>query len=117
MVTRKDRKHYSREFKEEAVKRSFQAGKPVAEVARELNISVHLLYRWRDLLARQGAKKALSDDEQKAVASQGDEIKRLKKENARLLEEREILKKSLVFFAKDGEKSSDSSKNTEENSK
>lgn len=117
MVTRKDRKHYSREFKEEAVKRTFEAGKPVAEVARELNISVHLLYRWRDLYAREGAEKASPNDEQKAISDQNAEIKRLKKENARLLEEREILKKSLVFFAKEQEKGSDSSKNTEENSK
>lgn len=116
MVTRKDRKNYSQEFKEEAVKRTFEAGKPVAEVARELNISVHLLYRWRDLYAREGSKQAVSGNEQKPVSDQDAEIKRLRKENARLLEEREILKKSLVFFAKEEEKSSDSSKNTEENS-
>jgi len=40
-MTRKDRKRYSREFKIEAVRQSYESGKPVAEVARELDISVH----------------------------------------------------------------------------
>ena len=48
MTTRKDRKRYSKEFKFQAIKRSEESGKPVSEVARELDISVHKLYRWRD---------------------------------------------------------------------
>ena len=48
-MTRKDRKRYSREFKLEAVRRASESGKPATEVARELDISVHHLYRWRKL--------------------------------------------------------------------
>ena len=48
MVTRKDRKRYSKEFKTQAIKRCEESGKPVTEIARELDISVQRLYRWRD---------------------------------------------------------------------
>ena len=53
-MTRKDRKRYSREFKLEAVRQVNESGKPVTEVARELGISVHLLYRWRDEVQNEG---------------------------------------------------------------
>ena len=47
-MANKDRKRYSREYKLEAVRRSFEAGKTAAEVARELDIPVYQLYKWRD---------------------------------------------------------------------
>ena len=55
-MTRKDRKRYSREFKLEAVRRANESGELVTEVARELDISVHHLYRWCDEAAKQGEK-------------------------------------------------------------
>lgn len=48
-MTRKDRKRYSREFKFEAVRCANESGKPVAEFARELDVGLHQLYRWRGL--------------------------------------------------------------------
>ena len=107
-MTRKDRKRYSREFKLEAVKRANESGKPVAEVARELDISVHHLYRWRDQAAKEGDKVFPGHGK----TNSQDELTRLRRENTRLREERDILKKSLIFFAKDEEQGSDSSKNT-----
>ena len=112
-MTRKDRKRYSREFKLEAVRRANESGKPVTEVARELDISVHHLYRWRDEAAKQGDKVFPG----KGKTNSQDELIRLRRENARLREERDILKKSLIFFAKDEERSLDSSENTKENLK
>ena len=110
-MTRKDRKRYSREFKLEAVRLANESGKPVTEVARELDISVHQLYRWRDEASKQGSEVFPGHGN---ISSQG-ELAKLRRENARLREEREILKKSLIFFAKDEGKGSDSSKNIEEN--
>ena len=107
-MTRKDRKRYSREFKLEAVRRADESGKTVAEVARELDISVHHLYRWRNEASEQGEKVFPG---QGKVHSQ-DELTRLRRENARLREERDILKKSLIFFAREDGPSSDSFKNT-----
>ena len=112
-MTRKDRKRYSREFKLEAVRLANESGKPVAEVARELDISVHHLYRWRDLAAKQGGSAFPGCGK----TNSQDELTKLRRENTRLREERDILKKSLIFFAKDTENGSDSSGNTKENLK
>ena len=110
-MTRKDRKRYSREFKLEAVRMANESGKPVTEVARELDISVHHLYRWRDLAAKEGDKVFPGHGK----TNSQDELTQLRRENARLREERDLLKKSLIFFAKDDGKSSDSSKTTGRN--
>ena len=46
-----ERKKYSREFKLEALRQT-DLGKSVAEVARQLEIPVHQLYKWRSELDR-----------------------------------------------------------------
>ena len=112
-MTRKDRKRYSREFKLEAVRMANESGKPVAEVARELDISVHHLYRWRNEASKQGKEVFPGHGN----TNSQDELTSLRRENARLREERDILKKSLIFFARDEGQNLDSSKNTRENLK
>lgn len=112
-MTRKDRKRYSREFKLEAVRLADESGKPVTEVARELDISVHLLYKWRDR-ADKGGKTVFPGHGKR---NPEDEISVLRRENARLREERDILKKSLIFFVRDLEKNTDSFESTAGNSK
>lgn len=114
-MTRKDRKRYSREFKLEAVRRSYESGKPVTEVARELDISVHHLYRWRDQVGRQGENVWPGYGGSKKTSS--NELGELRRENARLREERDILKKSAIFFAVESQKGTDSSTFTERDSK
>ncbi len=94
---RKDRKRYSREFKMEAVRRSDESGLPVTEVARELDISVHHLYRWRD----QEAKKKENAFPGSGKKTNQDELSRLRRENAELKQERDILKKTAIYFAKE----------------
>lgn len=107
-MTRKDRKRFSKEFKLQAIKHCEESGKPITEIARELDISVHMLYRWRNdyyknpdhAFRGSGRNGTNKNDTEKA-------LEQLRRENARLKEERDILKKSLVFFAKDENKSSD----------
>lgn len=96
-MTRKDRKRYSREFKLEAVRQVESSGKPVTEVARELDISVHQLYRWRDDLTKRGAEAFPGHGKRTGLE---EEVARLRRENARLRDERDILKKAAVYFAK-----------------
>ena len=74
-----------------------ESGKPVTEVARELDISVHHLYRWRDQAAKEGDNVFPGHGK----GNSKDELARLRRENTCLREERDILKKSLIFFAKD----------------
>ena len=87
---------YNAEFKESAVKLATESAKPVAETARELGINISTLHTW---IKKYHQPKQVD----KVVADEHvyDELKRLRKENARLKEEREILKKAATFFAKE----------------
>ncbi len=98
------RKSYSREFKLEAVRLSHEPGKTIAEVARELEIRENDLHEWRCQVTRKGEN--VFPGAGPKTSNNKIEIDRLKKENVRLREERDILKKSLIFFAKDDNKGS-----------
>ena len=95
MGTQKERKVYSKEFKESAVMMTTEHGRRVSEVARDLGISEQMLHNW---------KRKLKEKEDGAfpgkgrLSPQGAEVKDLKKEIARLKEERDILKKAAKFF-------------------
>jgi transposase len=111
-MQKRDRQRYSREFKLEAVRRTQITGKSVAEVARELELPVHHLYKWRAELERKKTE-AFPGIGHRTVH---EELEALRRENKHLREEREILKKSLIFFAKDSSSGSDSSRDTKESS-
>ena len=90
------RRKYTREFKESAVRLVRQQGYSVPEAAQSLGVDASNIRGW---LKRIG-------EELIAPASNGDaalraENRRLRKDNAQLLREREILKKAAVFFAKE----------------
>jgi transposase len=104
-MRRRGRKGYSEEFRREAIRLVDSETKPVAQIARDLGINPETLRIWhRD--AHGLASEARPADTVRAprgvVASLEEENRRLKRENARLLEEREILKKATAFFARDG---------------
>lgn len=92
------RRNYTREFKIDAVKRVMEDGVPQRHVARELGISVNSLSAW---------KKQYFDDPAESFPGHGKqkphdaELTRLRRENARLREELEILKKAAAYFAKE----------------
>lgn len=67
------------------------------ETAKELGIHITTFYNWIKLYRESSESKKLT----KIKPSLDAEVKRLRKENARLKEEREILKKAAAFFAKD----------------
>lgn len=96
-MQKRDRKRYSREFKLEAVRRTQVTGKSVAEVARELELPVHHLYKWR----AEADRKQADAFPGAGHSTPNTELEALRRENRRLREERDVLKKSLVFFAKD----------------
>lgn len=111
-MQQRDRKRYSREFKLEALRRTEITGKSVAEVARELEIPVHQLYKWR----AEAQKKASEAFPGAGHSTPNAELEALRRENKRLREERDILKKSLIYFARDGSSDSDSSESTKDRS-
>ena len=79
---------YDAEFIERAVKLAVESDSQ-AQVARDLGISKNTLYSWiRQYHHEPKANKKVNDEHV------FDELKRLRKENARLKEERDILKKA-----------------------
>jgi len=91
-------KAYSEEFRREAIR--LTESRPITQVARELGIHSETLRGWRRVARARGdmTEPAAGGG---TVPSLEEENRRLRRENARLLEEREILKKATAFFAKD----------------
>ena len=89
---------YPEEFRRETVQLVLTTDKSMAEVARDLGINYKTLGNWvrseQAKTARDRAPGALSENERI-------ELKRLKKENAELKVEREILRKAAAYFAKE----------------
>ncbi len=94
MVQKRTYKQYSKEYKEEAVALVPEQGYSVPEAAKSLGIASNILYRWKSKTGSQPEGKSLSVDER-------EELKRLRKEVKNLRMEKEILKKSRAFFAKE----------------
>jgi len=92
------RQSYSKEFKLNAVKMVLQGGKRASEVARDLGIQENMLYLW---------KRKFLEDEQESFPGKGNlkdrdsYIRQLERENKRLKDERDILKKAAIFFAQE----------------
>ena len=91
MTRRRPRRRFSKEFKREAVKLLRDSGKGITQIAKEIGVTPSVLRTWVDMVEAE-EKTGLSPEEL-------DELKRLRKENARLKEEVEILGKATAFFA------------------
>src|SRR5438034_11242436 len=88
---------YTEEYKKEAWELWRASGRSAAKVAAELGIRAPLLYRWAHLEREPNFK---SDSKPgRSVAELEAEIRRLRAENAKLLEQREVLKKSLGILS------------------
>jgi transposase len=101
------RKYFSPEFKREAVRRAASGDATVLEVARELGIRSDRLREWMAQVkgtARRRAGPRGAEDAPAAggpVLSLDEEVRQLRRENAQLQEERDILKKAAAFFARE----------------
>jgi len=85
--------NYSDDFKRDAVHQITVRGYPVREVSERLGVSTHSLYVW--------IKKFSGPSSGKADEDHAAENRRLKRELARVTEERDILKKATAYFARD----------------
>ena len=94
----KQQRRFTKEFEEEAVRLVRTSGRTQREIAGDLGIGLSTLVRWigrsRDRPAADPATAAAND-----VTT---ELKRLRRENEILRQERDILKKATAFFAREG---------------
>jgi transposase len=88
---------YPPEFRAEAVRLARSSGRPLSEIARDLGCSLESLRHWvKQTKVDVGEVEGLTSDER-------EELRRLRRENRILREEREILKKAAAFFARESD--------------
>ena len=89
------RRKFTREFKLSAVQLVNQQGYSVPEAAKSLGVDPNCVRGWIEKFGREAGAAPAGEG---AMAA---ELRRLRKENARLLMERDILKKAAAFFARE----------------
>jgi transposase len=96
-IVPKTRPAYPDEFRREAVQ-MLRAGRTPRELAESLGVSEQKLRNWRrqDQRDRHERDDGVTSDER-------DELRRLRRENARLKQERDLLKRAAAFFASETE--------------
>jgi len=92
----RNRRKFTPEYKDEAVRMVLETSKPIAEVARELGVNGGTLGNWVHLY-----RQAHVGDEPALNISERARLRELERENRELRMEREFLKKAAAFFARE----------------
>jgi transposase len=93
----KQRKKYTKEFKIEAVRMLTESNITIAQASRDLGINANMLTRWKKEFANTSQAFPGSGH----LKPEEEELRRLRRENALLRQERDILKKATAFFVKE----------------
>ncbi len=96
-MSKRKRRKFEPEFKEEAVRLVLEQGQSVSSVAKNLDIYPSSLGDW--VKHAEAARKKGGPDTMNTADLE--ELRRLRKENRKLKTEREILRKAAAFFAKE----------------
>ncbi len=97
MNNQKKQNSYTPEFKESAVKLAIESDQPVSKTADELGVNANTLHTWIGKYRGPQVQKAGPVREEHLY----EELKRLRKDNKRLTEERDVLKKATAYFARE----------------
>lgn len=104
------RKTYSAEFKRQAIQLAMQPDHTLDEIARDLGMGRSTLSHWIRM-AREHGELAFPGKGRGRLTPEQEELKRLRKENELLRQERDILKSAAVWFAKHSKRNLRSSTN------
>lgn len=86
---------YTEEFKQSSAQLANDSAKPITDTARDLGINSTTLHGW----VKKYYPLAKSKTSAQTDSELEQEVKRLRKENIRLKQERDILKKATAYFA------------------
>jgi transposase len=87
------RKRFDEQYKREAVRFLEETGRPLVQVAAELKVAAGTLWKWR-------RKYGTGETGEKPLSpSEAAELRRLRRENEILRQERDFLKKATAYFA------------------
>jgi transposase len=92
------KRSYAAEFKREAVRMASQPGVSRRQAAKELGIHPNVLRSWEEKFKSGRWEEKPGSDIRSAQAK---ELERLRRENAELKMERDILKKAAAYFARE----------------
>jgi transposase len=93
----KERKQYTKEFKEGAARLVIEQGRTIADTAKSLGVSPWTLSRWVRAAKGGGAEVFPGHGQRPPLEQENFELRRQVKQ---LEEEREILKKAAAYFAR-----------------
>ena len=92
------RKVYDKSFKAQAIQLALTSNQPIAKTAQDLGVLESTLYNW---LSKYKAKGKSDNPATPNVNEMHEELLKLRKENQRLKDVCDILKKATAYFAKD----------------
>ena len=94
-MKKQTRRQFSKQFKDDAVRQVRDGEKRVVDVAGASGIAPGLLGRWLRESKERGTERFVGTGHQTQLE---EEVRQLRRENARLQEERTILKKAARFM-------------------
>lgn len=97
---RRTRRRFTEEFKREAVRLLNESPNSALSTAKSLGVQREVLYRWRDELEALGTVAFRGNGNR---TPEQERIRQLEAENRKLKMERDFLKKTAAYFAKDDE--------------
>ncbi len=91
----KSRRKYSKEFQEDVINMLRTGNKNVPELSKELGIAEQVIYRWNK-------KQNGNNIREEKVSDPEKELRELRSRLSDVTEERDILKKAVSIFSKQG---------------
>lgn len=96
-MARRKRRKFTATFKADAVRLCAQGGRSIAQVAGDLDLTETALRDW----VKRAEADAGTRPTEVLTSAEREELQQLRRDNKRLLMERDILKKAAAFFAKE----------------
>lgn len=90
-MSRRERRAFTEDFKQEAVRLTETSGRTISQIAKDLDLGLSTLTRWKRQYREADLLAGPHDDKDKELA-------RLRKENELLRQERDLLKNGSVLW-------------------